>query len=437
SLEIQFPIGLHSTVCFRMEDRNSNDTNQSLLHTVTLARIEQHHPVIPKYQFAIPEVHTSCFCECDATERCSSAEYASERCSEKNTQNHGCYRTYFDKQPSTSCPIEAAMGSHLCCELKFAPFENITYTAIQLGSPMTYAVFMYTSYDYAVDSWVVKETRTIITQIEGISSHSNLDSNGLLMMEVIPSGQFPHQLVNGMYFTESTHVGSTGEIRMGRVNDFNDMNPDDLGWYRRNDATGRFQVPSGELTMKRIHEAKVIDCKQQRISSLINANYYKQNSFILPQYVTNIYRWIESAAFNESSRQVIVSHAHGVNLQLNIHVDEDFEGSLVLLHNSSRLDSFSGSIQVDSQSRHYLNIILTGATGKMNGFVRSNQSAAVAQIYHFTVYIHEISSTNRSLLVPYPATLDKGEREVCMRAEGKKEKDSICAVFPFHEEALE
>lgn len=47
SLEMHFSIGLHTTVCFRLEDTNDNSTqsNQSLLHTVTLSRIEHHHPV--------------------------------------------------------------------------------------------------------------------------------------------------------------------------------------------------------------------------------------------------------------------------------------------------------------------------------------------------------------------------------------------------------
>lgn len=53
------------------------------------------------------------------------------------------------------------------------------------------------------------------------------------------------------------------------------------------------------------------------------------------------------------------------------------------------------------------------------------------------MYVHEVVSTNRSLLVPLPATVDKGRKLVCMRAEEEKEEDSICAVLPYHEEALE
>ncbi|VDN30037.1 unnamed protein product [Gongylonema pulchrum] len=72
-------IGLHNTVCFRLEndtsDRDSlfadvltvRSQDQGWLHTLTLSQLEHHHPISQQYEFAIPEVRASCICECDSS----------------------------------------------------------------------------------------------------------------------------------------------------------------------------------------------------------------------------------------------------------------------------------------------------------------------------------------------------------------------------------
>ncbi|GMR36472.1 hypothetical protein PMAYCL1PPCAC_06667, partial [Pristionchus mayeri] len=440
SLEMHFSIGLHTTVCFRLEDtkENSTESSQSLLHTVTLARIEHHHPVTQKYNFGIPEVRADCFCECESTARCSSSTYEFLKCPEAKEQNHGCYRTFFPNQSNKSCETSSPMGSNLCCDLKFNPYENKTYTAVRLGEPATFAIFTYVSYDYSANSWIERDKNTIRIQIDGRSQENTLDPGGLLKLVVSAWGRVSHQLESGMYFTQSNPGGEMEGIRKEQINDITDTNVHQLGWYRQDERSGHFYVQNGAVIAKSVHGAKVVDCKEQIYSSSLAANFYMPGRFSLPPYVEERHHWIERAAFYDGSmRQVIVSHSEGTNLYIGLHVAKGSEGNVVFLHNSSRIESFDGSILVDSHSRHYLNLSLSEATGKLNGIIHASESVASPQIHSFSVFVHEVFSTNRSLLVPLPATVDRGAKLVCMRAEEEKEEDSFCAVLPYHEEALE
>lgn len=67
-----------------ISDFRSQD--QGWLHTLTLSRLEHHHPISQQYEFAIPEVKTSCICECDAnSDVCSARTYSFTHCTSSNT----------------------------------------------------------------------------------------------------------------------------------------------------------------------------------------------------------------------------------------------------------------------------------------------------------------------------------------------------------------
>ncbi|KHJ87827.1 hypothetical protein OESDEN_12390 [Oesophagostomum dentatum] len=91
---MQFYIGLHTTVCFRLDEGGatlSNHTDHliqsqtqpasSWLHTIRLDRLEHHHPVTQRYQFGIPEVRADCICECNAaSDSCTAEKYQYTQC---------------------------------------------------------------------------------------------------------------------------------------------------------------------------------------------------------------------------------------------------------------------------------------------------------------------------------------------------------------------
>lgn len=94
-MQLQFYIGLHTTVCFRLnEDDHRDDPKSSWLHTIRLDRLEHHHPVktihysrrkqvqvTQHYEFGIPEFEADCFCECDqSADTCSSATHEYTSC---------------------------------------------------------------------------------------------------------------------------------------------------------------------------------------------------------------------------------------------------------------------------------------------------------------------------------------------------------------------
>lgn len=66
-----------------MYDYRSHD--QGWLHTLTLSQLEHHHPISQQYEFAIPEVRTSCICECDVnSDICSARTYSFTHCAYNN-----------------------------------------------------------------------------------------------------------------------------------------------------------------------------------------------------------------------------------------------------------------------------------------------------------------------------------------------------------------
>ncbi|MFH4975058.1 hypothetical protein AB6A40_001767 [Gnathostoma spinigerum] len=104
-------IALGTTVCFRLENGSKEEPeptsflkdilpdrtlSNSWLHTLTLSQLEHHHPISQTYTFAIPEVRTSCICDCDpASSVCSARTHSFAMCSVKNNSKVGGYAVIF------------------------------------------------------------------------------------------------------------------------------------------------------------------------------------------------------------------------------------------------------------------------------------------------------------------------------------------------------
>ncbi|KAK6050185.1 hypothetical protein COOONC_12309 [Cooperia oncophora] len=123
-MQMQFYLGLHTTVCFRLEEGvaiASNHTDHlfqtqsqrpsSWLHTVRLDRLEHHHPVTQRYQFGIPEVRA--IASVNATL---------------------LLKVVLQSRISTPNALKTPIGT-----------LNQTYTAVKVEQPSTFATFVYTA----------------------------------------------------------------------------------------------------------------------------------------------------------------------------------------------------------------------------------------------------------------------------------------------------
>uniref|UniRef100_A0A1I7U2J2 IgGFc_binding domain-containing protein n=1 Tax=Caenorhabditis tropicalis TaxID=1561998 RepID=A0A1I7U2J2_9PELO len=149
--------------------------------------------------------------------------------------------------------------------------------------------------------------------------------------------------------------------------------------------------------------------------------------------------WIQSARiYDSSSRQAVVTHAEGTNLQISIHLDDEMETqNLVFFHNASRIRDFSGSIIVDSKSNRLFNLTVYEASGKIDGSVKMSTGFGSDTIHTFTAYVSDLHAANRSMIIPLPAIVGQGARTICLRADSMADIDSICHVIEYFETPLE
>ncbi|CAD6198229.1 unnamed protein product [Caenorhabditis auriculariae] len=446
-MQMQFYIGLHTAVCFRLHEGlplasnflEGEGNQTSLLHTIRLDRLEHHHPITQRYHFGIPEVHAECICECESTSpTCTAESHQFTACpeSEKDDGTTSCYRTFFPNQTPIGCSEDSS--PKLCCDVRFSPFKNMTFLAVKLEQPTTYATFVYTAYDYVNGRWVEKDKSTIRSQLDGGTQDRHLDAMRRISLAVTSGGRATHQLETGMYFARAAPGGEMEELRRQPLNEISDNNFDRLGWYRM-DETGRFHVNNGVVKMDDIHKAKVKNCREQTYRSILSANNYMPGHFNMSRPLEMMLPWIQSARiYDGNARQAIVTHAEGSNLHVTLHLDDEMDGhSLVFFHNASRIRDFSGTIIVDSRSNRFFNLTVYDASGKIDGSVKYSTENIASNIHTFTTYVSDLQATNRSMIVPLPAVVEAGPRMICLRADEMQERDALCKVVEYHESPLE
>lgn len=443
-------IGLQNTICFRIgngsysfgDDFIERNEGDGWLHTLTLTQLEQHHPISQQYTFAIPEVRTSCICDCNpAAEVCSAGTHSFQLCNNTHSPKNGiCYRTFHPSQSDAGCP--PGSQSKLCCEVTFTPYKNISYTAVKLEQPSTFAVFKYVAYDYTAGLWNEKDKSTIRVNIDGRTQSRFLDSRNRIELGVSAMGKASRQLETGMYFARSNPGGEMDELRKQPLNEINENNFERLGWYRK-DADGRFAVQSGKVKMQKIHLAKVENCKEQKSQSYLDAHHYvDKNSgnderFALGDTVERTYPWIQSAQIRDgSSRQAVVIHSEGTNLEIMLRM-KDSDRGLSFYHDFSKLGDFTGTIIVDFKSNRYFNVTAYNATGILYGRVKKNIDKNSMDDFSFTTYIDDLRSTNKTVIVPMPEMIGGGDRLICIRADDGMPESEICRIIPFREDPLE
>uniref|UniRef100_A0A0N5AP13 LAM_G_DOMAIN domain-containing protein n=1 Tax=Syphacia muris TaxID=451379 RepID=A0A0N5AP13_9BILA len=446
-------IGLQNTICFRIgngsnyvstDSRNLSQRSRSdgWLHTLTLIQLEQHHPISQQYVFAIPEVRTSCICDCNPTANvCSAGTHSLQPCNNTYFKNSVCYRTFHPSQSDAGCL--PGSQSKLCCEINFSPYKNITYTAVRLEQPNTFAVFKYVAYDYTAGRWYEKDKKTIRVNIDGRTQSRFLDNRNRIQLGVSAMGKTTKQLESGMYFARSNPGGEMDELRKQKINEVNENNFDYLGWYRK-DSTGRFVVRNGEVKMQKIHLAKVVNCREQKSRSYLDASHYVDRTddevdekFVLEEPVDRVYPWIKSAQVHDgSSRQAVVIHSEGTNLEIILQMN-DVDHNLSFYHDFSRLGDFTGTIIVDFKSNRYFNVTAYNATGILYGTVKKSIDRRSLDDFSFTTYIDSLRSANKTLIVPMPEMIGGGDRMICIRPDDGLPETETCRIVPFREDPLE
>uniref|UniRef100_A0A8R1TJN2 Uncharacterized protein n=1 Tax=Onchocerca volvulus TaxID=6282 RepID=A0A8R1TJN2_ONCVO len=455
--QMNFRIGLQNTACFRLEnitnDRdplftdvlNARSQDQGWLHTLTLSRLEHHHPISQQYEFAIPEVRTSCICECDVnSDVCSARTYSFTHCFNSNTTQslqENCFRTFHPNQADTGC--SPGSQSKLCCEVNFTPYQNKSYTAIKLEQPTTFVIFKYVAYDYTAGRWIEKDKNIIRIEIDGLTQWLYLDRWRRLELGVSAGGRASHQLETGMYFAANNPDSEMDELRQQIINEINENNFEKLGWFRK-DTLGHFVIRNGKVKIQKIHLAKVENCKDQKSQSFLDAHHYvdyndpeNPERFALEAAVKRIYPWIRSAkVVNGSGRHVVVTHSEGTNVEVVLQLHEEKYG-LSFVHDFSKMDDFSGTIIVDFKSNRFFNLTVYNATGIIHGTVKMSTDKSSSDEFHFTTYIGDVRNTNKTLIVPLPALIDGGDRMICLHADNDSNEQEICRIIAFKEVALE
>ncbi|CAI5453464.1 unnamed protein product [Caenorhabditis angaria] len=438
-----FHIGLHMVICFRLYEGSrfldgveTTPSQKSYLHTIRWEKLEHHHPISQRYTFGIPEVYADCICECDSTSRiCTSKSHQYKTCAESD-ESTSCYRTFFPNQIPIGCSENDS--PKLCCDVKFKPYKNLTFTAVKLEQPSTYATFVYTAYDFENGKWVEKDKTRIRNQLDGGTQDTHLDSAKRISLAVTAE-RASHQLETGMYFTRKSVEGEIEELRRQPLNEISDNNFDCLGWYRM-DKNGKFQVNNGSEKINEFHKANVENCKDQKYRSYLSAKYYMPGNFSISPPVEDYLNWIKTARIykNSMAREAIVTLDRGNNLHISLNLNENIDGNhFEFFHNSSKIRDFLGTIIVDSRSNRFFNVTVYGASGIIDGMVKYSTENNATNIYTFTTYVSDLTASNRSMIIPLPAIVENGPRMICMKADEIADQNAICRVIQYHESPLE
>ncbi|CAD5217568.1 unnamed protein product [Bursaphelenchus xylophilus] len=423
---VKLGLSVGQSVCFRKTDsHNASLADLDVMHTITLERLEQYHPVTQRYRFAIPELETKCICECRADAAvCQASDYNFGTCGgERDSSGRptACYRTFFSDQPNVGCPTGHSEEPKLCCELKFRPYQDRTFTAVKLESPTTFAVLEYVAYLWNDKGrWEEMDKRNIRVTMDSGTQIQFLDSDRSLEMGVASSGKSTNQLEAGMYFVENLGHGQYGQLRKQALNEITEHSFDKLGWFRVS-PEGAGTVQGGFVLMDKIHRAKAENCLEQRYQSILDANFYvnqadnSSTSFTLPDSLDQQLNWIKTATlFGHTERHAVVTENDGANLEISL-VSKAPNTALNFIHNASNIQDFSALILVDKLSNSMLNISVYNSTGILHGYVRHVSDSYGTTIDSFTIRVPAAEVEEQHVLIRIKPYEPNTQHTVCLR----------------------
>uniref|UniRef100_A0A0N4UPC8 G8 domain-containing protein n=1 Tax=Dracunculus medinensis TaxID=318479 RepID=A0A0N4UPC8_DRAME len=350
-------ITLKETVCL-----NFTSSRTPQLHTFEFVRMEQHFPVVASYKFGIPQIHTSCICDCAGAEQyCSVETHKYKNCSKGSV----CYRTYHPFQSNTGCI--SSSRSEVCCEIIIEPAHNKVYTAVKLNQPDTIIILKYRFLERAANRWVEmlsEEFEAIINK--GSAKIENIDGHKTEIRAT--SGRAIREMTEGLYyFWDEKRVLMSGV----RLNDPAESNIHKLGWLRREE--GIWVIRNGIIKITDSQHITIENCKSQRYLTRYNADYFLTDSNDISQmdlgFRVDELSWVERVLISSNTRSIRVLHAEGTVVHLTITTDKK---PLIVQH-TSQIRSFDGFLRMDDKSNRFLNLSLIDVKGTLIGYIHQSE----------------------------------------------------------------
>ncbi|MFH4977733.1 hypothetical protein AB6A40_004442 [Gnathostoma spinigerum] len=350
-------LSLKETICL-----NFTESQTSELHAIEFLRLEQRFPVLATYQFAIPQLSSSCICDCAGAEQyCSVETHRYKNC----TKGALCYRTYHPYQSNSGC-LTSAMST-VCCEITINPFIGRKYTAVKLEQPDSVVILMHRIYERTNNRWIqstIKEIDVLINK--GSAKIDDFDNHEIEIR--VASGRAIRHMADGMYYfsDDDRHL-----MRGARINDPSESDIHKLGWLRS--ERGQWSFRNGAVKISDAQHITVESCKGQKYLTQYNADYYVINNEDITQldmgYAVEDSSWVDAVKIGDGDRTVNVVHGEGVAVRITL----TSRKRPLIVHHSSQLIDFNGSIQMDQRSNRYLNLSVEGGKGTLIGYVHQNE----------------------------------------------------------------
>uniref|UniRef100_A0A914ZFR0 Uncharacterized protein n=1 Tax=Parascaris univalens TaxID=6257 RepID=A0A914ZFR0_PARUN len=404
---------LKETLCL-----NFTESSSSQLHAIEFVRMEQHFPVLAAYKFAIPQMSSSCICDCAGAEQyCSVETHRYKNC----TKGSVCYRTYHSHQSNSGCLTSAR--SEVCCEISIEPYNGKIFTAIKLNQPDTVVVLKHRIYERIASRWIEATSDEFDAVVN--KGSARIESVDRRKIEIrVTSGRVIREMSDGMYY----YSDDDRTLMMGvRLNEPTESDVHKLGWMRKENGT--WNVRNGIVKITDSQHVTVESCKGQKYLTRYNAEYFVSGTEGWEDldlgYRVDDQSWVEAVSVAPDGRSVRVVHAEGTAVHLTINSDI----RPLVVHHSSQVNSFSGSIQMDEKSNRYLNLTITGGKGTLIGYVHRSEEK-VATEWSFSVEVGNILRSSFTTTVggiPLEITSD---RYVCLHPAGDTNAE-LCKWFRY------
>uniref|UniRef100_A0A0K0DU79 Col_cuticle_N domain-containing protein n=1 Tax=Strongyloides stercoralis TaxID=6248 RepID=A0A0K0DU79_STRER len=461
-IKIQAPLSLHRTVCFTIDDSpngslafdRDNIGDILPLHSLTFIRLEHEYPITQRYKFALPEVDTSCICECNLNSHvCNPQTYSLfNKCdgTENDTIDTSCYNTFSSIRLKNGCSSETQF-SNVCCKVRFNPYLGMSFTAVKLNKPNIYALFKYIVYKTNdKNEWNMVEDKVVKVSINGDLQSKFIDNARTIRLQLGPIGNMINTLDSGMYFVKNNPNGSPmgQDLRHQPVNDIDSSSMEKLGWYRENSFNkGLYEVYKGDINLRARHLVDIIDCHDQKYQSKLEANYYinkntgDHSKFFIADPLHTIYSWIDGAVLYDRFAFVNQKESANVVAHLSFYIKNvsNPDHRRVTFHQgASYIKNFTGEIITDDMSNHYFNVTVYEAYGLLNGVVKSGISEEDEDESSFNILVNEIGLPYKQFHIQlnHNTDLKIEEKMICISNEDSLNSTKICKIIKLHVEDL-
>ncbi|KAL3079014.1 hypothetical protein niasHS_014796 [Heterodera schachtii] len=436
------------------EAHDEQQQHFSLLHIVEYVGLELHYAIKSTYKFAIPSITPRCKCDCAGGETiCSVEKYQYRNCS---ISDGVCYRTHKGSQPNGGCLSSGK--AEICCQVELKPYKKWTFQSVQLKQPSIVFILRYRifernaneakgegQWEQSVDERIAIPLNKGSTKFELNARDKTADDRSEHRVEISAVGGTPQRKMEpGMYFYKiedpEADADSKHRLRDGvPLNWPGESNLEKLGWFRWEKGHG-WAVRKGLEKITQAQHISVEDCKSQRYRATFNAEQFvlrrhssaeevptpkgangeeeaegtaeEMGNFDLGNLVEEE-PW--AGVVRTSEREVVLEHAEGVALTLTLRT----ESWPRIVHHSSQLSDFSGSIVLDRESNLFLNLTFFNARGTLIGQIFSSQDSLSVMESIFSI---DISKSTQSKAQRAVATSVRSPRLVCFYPMGSIEK---------------